>query len=112
MTSFGRYETVRELHRSGFTVLYSGRIAADPEAKFAIKVFQPSILLLETEQAETESDLFLNSANVQQKTTASGAHYWAPIYECGSIPDGAFYATDKYDRSLQQLIDVRIVLSS
>ena len=112
MTSFGRYETVLELHRSGFTVLYSGRIAAGPEAKFAIKVFQPSILLLETEQAETESDLFLNSANVQQKTTASGAQYWAPIYECGSIPDGAFYATDKYDRSLQQLIDVRIALSS
>ena len=112
MTIFGRYETVLELHRSGFTVLYSGRTAAGPEAKFAIKVFQPSVLLLETEQAETESDLFLNSANVQQKTTASGAQYWAPIYECGSIPDGAFYATDKYDRSLQQLIDVRIVLPS
>jgi len=112
MTSFGRYETVRELHRSGFTVLYSGRTAADPAEKFAIKVFQPSTLLLETEQAKTESDLFLNSAHVQQKATASGAQYWAPIYECGSIPDGAFYATDKYDHSLQQLIDVRVALTA
>ena len=101
MTSFGRYETVRELHHSGFTVLYSGRAAADPAEKFAIKVFQPSTLLLEAEQVKTESELFLNSANVQQKTAASGAQYWAPIYECGSIPDGAFYATDKYDHSLQ-----------
>ena len=30
----------------------------------------------------------------------------------GSIPNGAFYATDKYDRSLQQLLDVHITLSS
>lgn len=112
MTSFGRYETVHELHHSGFTTLYSGRAAADPVEKFAIKVFQPSTLLLETEQAKTESDLFLNSAHVQQKTAAGGAQYWAPIYECGSIPDGAFYATDKYDRSLQQLIDVRVALTA
>lgn len=112
MTSFGRYETVRELHHSGFTVLYSGRAAADPAEKFAIKVFQPSTFLLETEQVKTESELFLNSAHVQQKTAASGAQYWAPIYECGSIPDGAFYATDKYDHSLQQLIDVRVALTA
>jgi len=112
MTSFGRYETVRELHRSGFTVLYSGRAAADPAEKFAIKLFQPSPLLLETEQVRTESGLFLNSARIQQKTASGGAQYWAPVYECGSIPDGAFYVTDKYDRSLQQLIDVRVALTA
>jgi len=112
MTSFGRYETARELHHSGFTVLYSGRAAADPAEKFAIKVFQPSTFLLEAEQVKTESELFLSSARVQQKTAAGGAQYWAPIYECGSIPDGAFYVTDKYDHSLQQLIDVRVALTA
>ena len=112
MTSFGRYETVHELHHSGFTVLYSGRAAADTAEKFAIKVFQPSTFLLETEQVKNESELFLSSANVQQKTAAGGAQYWAPIYECGSIPDGAFYVTDKYDHSLQQLIDVRVALTA
>ncbi len=112
MTSFGRYETVRELHHSGFTVLYSGRAAADPAEKFAIKVFQPSTFLLETEQVKNESELFLSTAHVQQKTAAGGAQYWAPIYECGSIPDGAFYVTDKYDHSLQQLIDVRVALTT
>ncbi|MDT8303296.1 MAG: SUMF1/EgtB/PvdO family nonheme iron enzyme, partial [Sedimentisphaerales bacterium] len=111
MASFGRYETVRELHRSGFTVLYSGRAKADSEENFAIKVFQPSAFLLETEKVQTESDLFLNSAQVQQKT-AGGAEHWAPIHECNSIHDGAFYTTNKYDRSLQQLIDVRIKLSA
>lgn len=112
MTSFGRYETVRELHHSGFTVLYSGRAKADSEAKFAIKVFQPPAHLLEAERVKAESDLFLNSAHVQQKTAAGGAEHWAPIHECNSIPDGAFYTTDQYDRSLQQLIDVRIKLSA
>ena len=112
MTSFGRFETVRELHHSGFTVLYSGRAKADSDAKFAIKVFQPSTFLLETEQVQTEADLFLNSARVQQKTAAGGAKHWAPIHECDSIPNGAFYTTDQYDRSLQQLIDVRIKLSA
>jgi len=112
MTSFGRYETVRELHRGGFTVLYSGQTEADSEAKFAIKVFQPSTYLLETEQAKIESALFLNSAHVQQKTAAGGAQHWASIYECDSIPNGAFYVADKYDRSFQQLIDVRVKLGA
>ncbi|HUU20664.1 MAG TPA: SUMF1/EgtB/PvdO family nonheme iron enzyme [Sedimentisphaerales bacterium] len=112
MTSIGRYETVHELHHSGFTVLYSGRAADDPAEKFAIKVFQPSTFLLETEQVKNESELFLSSAHVQQKTAAGDAQYWAPIYECGSIPDGAFYVTDKYDHSLQQLIDVRVALTT
>ena len=111
MASFGRYETVRELYRTGYTVVYSGRVAADPAEKFVIKVFQPSALLLEGEQVKTELDLFLNSASIQQKAAESGAQHWAPIYECGSITDGVFYATDKYDRSLQQLIDGRVTLT-
>ena len=111
MASFGRYQTVREIHRSGFTVLYSGRTATSSEAKYAIKVFQPFTLLLETEQAKIETDLFLNSAQIQQKTSVIGAQYWAPIHQCDSIPDGAFYVTDKYDRSLQQLIDTNITLT-
>ena len=84
MTSFGRFETVREIHRSGFNLLYSGRTKTDLEVKFAIKVFQPSTFLLESEQIKTESDLFLNSALVQQKTVAGGAgnppanaHMWS-----------------------------------
>jgi serine/threonine protein kinase len=112
MASFGRFEIVRELHHSGFTVLYSGRAKADTKAKFAIKVFRPSTFLLEKERVQAESDLFLNGALVQQKTAAGGAEHWAPIHECNSIPDGAFYVTDQYDRSLQQLIDVRIKLNA
>jgi formylglycine-generating enzyme required for sulfatase activity len=95
----------------GFIVVYSARAADSPEEKFAIKAFQESPLLLEKEQAKTEPDLFLNSASVQQKISTSGAQHWAPIYEHGSSPDGAYYVTDKYDYSLQQLIDGRAKLT-
>ena len=112
MASFGRYETVRELYRSGYTIVYSGREADQTEEKFAIKVYQPSSLLFEEGQTKTDPHLFLNSAGVQQKVAAGGAQHWAPIYEYGSAPDGAFYVTDKCDRSLQQLIDGRVRLAA
>ena len=83
MASFGRFETIRELHRTGFTVVYSGQEAASPEEKFALKIFQPSSLILEEDKVKTESDRFLNSACVQQKVAASGAQHWAPVYDCG-----------------------------
>ncbi|MHC4325809.1 MAG: serine/threonine-protein kinase, partial [Planctomycetota bacterium] len=111
MSSFGRFESVRELHRTGVTVVFSGREAASNDDKFAIKIFQPSLMLGE-EQAETESRRFLNSAGVQKKVAESGALHWAPVYDCGKNPEGTFYTTDKYDRSLQQLIDGRIKVST
>ena len=112
MASFGRFESVRELHRTGFTVVYSGRDAASPEEKFALKVFQPSSMILGEDQVKTESRRFLDSAGIQQKVVDGGARHWAPIHESGANPEGTFYITDKYDRSLQQLIDGRIQVST
>jgi len=108
MKRFGRYQTVHELYSIGFTVVYSGRAQDNPEEIYAVKVFQPSAILLEEHRAQTETDLFLNSAQVQQKLTASKAQHWAPVHESGLSPNGAFYVTDKYDRSLQQLISGRV----
>ena len=112
MGSFGHYETVREIHRTGLTVVYSGREAGSSVEEFAIKIFQPFSPHAEKEQEKTESDLFLNSARTQQKTAVANAQHWAPIYDCGLTSNGAFCVTDKYDRSLQQLIDGRIGLTA
>jgi len=112
MSSFGRFESVHEFHRTGVAVVYSGRQAADPEEKFALKIFQPSASILGEDLLKSETGLFLNSAQIQQKVSGGGAQHWAPVYEFGSIPDGAFYVTDKYDRCLQQLIDGRLRISS
>ncbi|HUW19629.1 MAG TPA: SUMF1/EgtB/PvdO family nonheme iron enzyme [Sedimentisphaerales bacterium] len=112
MASFGRYETVRELHRTGFTVVYSGRDAAGQAEEFAIKAFQPSLLLLAEERVKAESELFLSSARAQQKVASGERKHWAPVHECGLTDEGAFYVSDQYSRSLQQLIDVRIRLDA
>ncbi len=112
MATFGRFETVREIHRMGYVVVYSGRASESTADKHAIKVFQPPVLLLEEGQAETEIDLFLKSAGVQEGVAAGGAQHWAPVAERGTTSEGAFYVTDRYDHSLQQLVDVRLKLSS
>jgi hypothetical protein len=111
MVRFGRFETVRELHRTGLFTLYSGREAGASEEKFAIKVFKPSSSVLDKDKIEAESLRHLNSARIQQKASSGDAQHWAPVYECGPSGEGDFYATDRYDRSLQQLIDGRIRLS-
>ncbi|MHC4528828.1 MAG: hypothetical protein ACYS29_13215, partial [Planctomycetota bacterium] len=112
MAAFGRYQTVRELHRTGYTTVYSACDQASDEETFAVKLYQPSALLQEREQAKTEIAMFLNSARIQQEVAAGGAQHWAPIYEHGLTSEGAFYVTDRYDRSLQQLIDGRLRIST
>ncbi len=112
MASFGHYQTVHLIHNIGFTALYSGHTAGSTEELFAIKAFQPSELLLEEQRAKVETNLFLNSAKVQQKVAASDAQHWAPVHEFGQIANGAFYVTDKYNRSLQQLISGHVQLDT
>jgi formylglycine-generating enzyme required for sulfatase activity len=112
MATFGRFETVHEIHRTGYTTVYSGRSPESAEDKYAIKVFQPPALLLDSGQTKTEIDLFLKSTKLQHKVVAGGARHWAPILQHGSSPKGAFYVTEKYEHSLQQLIDVHLKLSS
>ena len=111
MARFGRFETVRELNRTGLTLVCIGRELGSIEEKYALKISQPPSLILGEEEAKRESRRFLSSARIQQKVTAGDAPHWASVYDCGEISDGAYYITDKYDRSLQQLIDDRIKLT-
>lgn len=112
MSTFGRYETVREIHRTGYTTVYTGRSPESTEEQFAIKVFQPPSLLLEAGQAKTEIDLFLKGIEAQQKAATGDAQHWAPVHQHGSSPGGAFYVTDKYEHSLQQFLDIRLKINS
>ena len=112
MAAFGRFETVREIHRTGYTTVYTGRSPESTAEQFVIKVFYPLSLLLEGGQTKTEIDLFLKGTEAQQKAAADDAQHWAPIHQHGSTPGGAFYVTEKYEHSLQQLIDIRLKLSS
>ena len=107
MLSFGSYETVSELHRQGFVVVYRARLATGGEEDFAVKVFEPIALLAGAEEAKAESEFFRSGARTQQLVQGEGGSHWAPIHQCDSTDEGAFYVTDYYARSLQQLIDGR-----
>jgi formylglycine-generating enzyme required for sulfatase activity len=111
MPSFGNYETISELHRTGFVIIYRARPATEDKDNFAIKAFQPIALLAEEEQAKSESKLFLSSAHTQHSVQTRGGLHWAPIHQYDSTAEGAFYVTDLYDHSLQKLIDGHVKLS-
>jgi len=112
MATFGRYETTRELHRTGSVVVYAGRSAAGPAEQFVIKALQPLAPFSDEKQLERKSALFISRALTQQKVADSSAQHWAPILQYGTTTKGAFYATDNYDRSLQMLIDGHVKLTS
>jgi len=112
MARFGRFETVRELNRTGLTVVYSAQEAGKSDGGAAVKVFEPPAFVLDDDWAKSESLRYLDSARVQQKVASGSTEHWAPVYEYGATANGGFYATDRYDRSLRQLIDGRIKLSS
>ena len=105
MARFGRYDSVSELRTEGLNTIYIGRSAAEPGQDFAIKVFRPSVEIMGERQAERQVRLFLDKAAVQKKVASAGAQFWAPVYDLGSTSQGAFYVTDKYDRSAQQYVD-------
>ncbi|MCK5269813.1 MAG: SUMF1/EgtB/PvdO family nonheme iron enzyme [Sedimentisphaerales bacterium] len=111
MTSYGGYETVREISRSGFAAVYTAcAIKGDKSEKYAVKVFQSGDAVFDQKRLNSETELLLESAREQQKLTTSNAQHWAPIHEIGSTDKEAYYVTDYFPRSLQQLIYGRIKL--
>lgn len=111
MASYGGYETVRELSRSGFAAVYTARaVKGDKGEKYAVKVFQAGDAVFDQERLTSETRLLLESARGQQELTTRNAQHWAPIHEIGTTDEGAYYVTDFFPRSLQQLIYGRIKL--
>ncbi|MBN1764499.1 MAG: hypothetical protein JW860_04515, partial [Sedimentisphaerales bacterium] len=111
MAKFGRYESVREISRSGFSTVYSARLAGiSIEENFAVKVLLPGIRDTDSAKQTSQADSFLESARVQQKICENTPQFWAPIHETGTSDEGTFYVTDFYPRSVQQLIYGRVRL--
>lgn len=110
MPEFGRYETVRELSQHGRTTIYSARpVRSQEEPRQVVKTFTP---ISATDQASRDISKFLKGARAQQKAAAGEARCWAPILECGAMPGGAFYVTQHYPRTLEQLLSGRVRLTS
>lgn len=111
MASYGGYETVRELYRSGLASSFSARKAGETAERYAVKLYQPFLADAMAERLAEEIDCFLDGARVQQKVASSGAENWVPVREVGAVEGGAYYVGDYHGRSLQQLITGRVKLS-
>ncbi len=111
MASYGGYETVRELYRSGLASSFSARKAGETADRYAVKLYQPFLADAMAERLAPEIDCFLDGARAQQKVSASGAENWVPVRETGTVEGGAYYVSDYHGRSLQQLITGRVKLS-
>ena len=110
MLRFGRCETVSEIYNGAFSTVYRASSQSQPGRDLAVKVLSLSTAFMDADSATVRSDRFLQIAQAQQKA-AAGAEYWAPVYESGTSPEGVFYVTDCFERSLHQVIDGRAKLS-
>ncbi len=108
MAKFGQYETGRPLYRTGFNAVYLWQPGEKGTRRRIIKAYQPSVRVRNERVAAAQSRAFVDSAGTQQKASREDARHWAPIHECGVSPEGAFYVTDYYDLSAQELVDGRV----
>ncbi len=107
MASFGRFHPDQELHRTGLGAVFKAR-AADTEG-YVLKILDPPPDVLRPEAVEAIGSRFLEQAQLQQKVAAGSGdrRHWAPIYDCGIACSKAFYVTDYFPLSVQDLIDGR-----
>lgn len=136
MPIFGQHETSERLHLSGVGGVYG--LKAD--GKKIIKVILPPAGIWSEEQIREEIDGFLLRAKTQ-KALAKGSGRWAPVYETGTVRGhpgeageasgggggeavpgstageageaiGAYAVMDRYERSVQSLIDGRVNITN
>ena len=105
MPTFGHYETIKQLHRTGFSAVFLGRNPADPASTVAIKVYKPTVRVHDASGSSVRKNDFLNSAALQQKAADADATSWARIYDYGTSPEGEFYVTESFPCSAGHLID-------
>ncbi len=88
MATFGKYETVAELHRGGLGSLWSARQAGEDiaaPARFAVRTCQPDADIIGSDHAELAVRRFLEASETQRKLSGAGCTHWAPIHEVGKI---------------------------
>ena len=110
MATFGGFDTVEQLYETGLAVVSAARRtdATGPIA-FVVKASLPAASIYAEEEAQALIDRFLESARTQQRV-ASRAEHWAPVHEAGAASGGAYYATDRYRRSVGDLIESKVRL--
>ncbi|MFM9996874.1 MAG: hypothetical protein ACKVU4_13865 [Phycisphaerales bacterium] len=109
MATFGQFETVREVHRSGLKAVWTARRAgSNDEAVFAGVLCEPDPEITGHDAAAQAVESFLDQAGVQRKAASGGGGHWAPVHDAGLQENGAFLVTDLFPRSAERLTLSRV----
>jgi hypothetical protein len=119
MPSYGQFDTLREVARTGLGSVWSakprGGSVAPGQEKHAVKIREAIEDFVGAERAKELIDDFLGRAEAQIAAKAtSGAADWgnlAPIYEKGTCDDGAYVVSDLYTRSARWLAASRVPMT-
>ena len=133
MPTFGQHETAQRLFLSGVGGIY----ALKADARKVIKVLHPPVGIWSEERIQEEIDGFRLRAKIQ-KAVAGASKNWAPIHDAAAMRDaesgeegegsgaaaidsgageggedrpvaaGAYAVMDRYERSVQSLIDGKV----
>ncbi len=129
MPTFGQYETAQRLFLSGVGGIY----ALKSDDKKIIKVLHPPVGIWSDERIQEEIEGFRERAKIQ-KNAAKASRNWAPVHDAAAIraaagtgestggealasqaeggerpvADGAYAVMDRYERSVQSLLDGRV----
>ncbi len=110
MARYGKFESDRELARTGFGGVVTLREAATGAATgLVVKRFEPPDLAADPAQVRQRIAEFLHSAELQ-KQIAAKSPYWAKIYLYTESALGAYYLSDHAALSVKRLIDGRVRL--
>jgi hypothetical protein len=115
MSSFGPYETTREIASGHGSVVYSAHRSGETRDNYAVKVFSLQAFLGEETPSELDPLLvefnlnFARSVEVQKKA-AEASRNVAPILEVGRDQATAWYATKLYPRSVHKILEGRVAL--
>ena len=106
MPILGRYEVVQELYATPSGSVSCAKLVDGRQPSFVVKIFQPAGV--EDDELHFERQTFQERVRTQQQvsTSAPDAH-WAVIRHHGTTPGGAYYVTDFFPLTVQQLVERR-----
>jgi len=113
MTAYGKFETASEIAQNARTTVFLAHPSGSPRrTAYVVKVFAPATLPGQAINDRTGARKFTEAYEAQRLAAGKRARHWAPVLDAGDFPGGAFYATTRFPRSLERLIDLRIKISS
>lgn len=116
MPTFGNYETVKELYRTGLITAYSARLLSSrEEPKFTVINYNLRFIISDTPNSVNSEIEILHNRIIAQKQIEKACDktkYWAAVRDSGKTPTGAFYVTDLYPSTLKMLVDDNVKISA